>query len=1070
MSKGLTLIEVIVSIGIIAFLSVSVYGLFTTILNGITYYREKTVITSLADQYLEAARNMPYSQIGTLEGNPHGNLPDLPNQASVNFNNANYNVYYAISYVDDPSDGTILAGTDSAPNDYKQVKLYVQDVSKNVTYSFFTNIVPKGLEGLINGGALSVKVFDAVGQPVPGATIHIENTNLSPNIDLTRTADASGNWVEVGLPNSANSYHITVTKGNNYSVDQTYPSSQQNQNPVKPDATILNGQVTQVSFSIDLLSNLNFATLDQICAPISGVVLGVRGSKLIGTPDIYKFDNSYSSNSAGMVYLNNIEWDNYTPALASSTYMIYGSSPIQQVNLLPNTSQNFSLILGPKTANSLLVAVKDSSTGNPVEGAQVDLQSAAPPANYTITASAGSNGSITPSGVNSVNSGASQTFNISANSGYSVQNVFVDGASVGAVSSYTFSNVKADHAIFVSFAQSASWLSGWGYRKKITISNSNVDSDLSNFSVLVKISADVNLSSALATGYDIRFADSTGNNLLKYEREGWSGGNGSAVTATFWVKVPAVSHSNSTTIYIYYGNSGATDVSDPANVWDNDFIGVWHMADSASNKNVISSTATGNGLAKANTSTKTIAGKVDKALNFNGTSDNVDIQSNLGNFTLTNNFTISAFVNPSLDSTDDVVYGNTWNGAGYHLRATSANKARFILSRNSSNYNAIDSSVLSSGWHYITGTWNASSPKIFIDGVPNSATPVTQGSLTTITTNNDSAIGSGGDSDSHYFKGPIDEVRVSDIARSDSWIKFEYHNMSDSGNNLTFSGQENFINTYIITALAGANGSITPSGSVSVNNGDSQTFMITPNQGYHILNILVDGVSVGTTSPYTFNNVTSAHTISATFEATVISGGYTITKFTGGSVWNQQDWSDGVGQDVDTGGVPSGLRLSKIGSNYISSGYFISSSFDTGTDKTSYSTLTWQPTSQNPSTAIKFQVATSNDNLTWDFVGPDGTSGTYYTVSGTTINNMNGKRFVKYKVFLSTTDITKTPVLTSVNINYVSGCPTPGQVMYPGLQEGLSYQVTISLAGYQTKIVSNINVKDYSFFQFSLNK
>ena len=70
---------------------------------------------------------------------------------------------------------------------------------------------------------------------------------------------------------------------------------------------------------------------------------------------------------------------------------------------------------------------------------------------YTISASAGANGSISPSGSVSVTQGASQVFTITANTGYKVQDVLVDGASVGAVTSYTFSNVTAAHSIVASF-------------------------------------------------------------------------------------------------------------------------------------------------------------------------------------------------------------------------------------------------------------------------------------------------------------------------------------------------------------------------------------------------------------------------------------------------------------------------------------------------------------------------------------------------------------------------------------------------------------------------------------------
>lgn len=75
--------------------------------------------------------------------------------------------------------------------------------------------------------------------------------------------------------------------------------------------------------------------------------------------------------------------------------------------------------------------------------------------------------------------------------------------------------------------------------------------------------------------------------------------------------------------------------------------------------------------------------------------------------------------------------------------------------------------------------------------------------------------------------------------------------------------------TYIITAAAGANGSISPSGSVEVKEGADQTFTITADEGYEIENLKVDGSDVSAASSYTFNNVTKAHSIEATFKQKV---------------------------------------------------------------------------------------------------------------------------------------------------------------------------------------------------------
>jgi hypothetical protein len=68
-----------------------------------------------------------------------------------------------------------------------------------------------------------------------------------------------------------------------------------------------------------------------------------------------------------------------------------------------------------------------------------------------------------------------------------------------------------------------------------------------------------------------------------------------------------------------------------------------------------------------------------------------------------------------------------------------------------------------------------------------------------------------------------------------------------------------------ITASAGANGSISPSGAVVIPLGGSQTFAIKPNRGYRIADVKVDGVSVGSPKSFLFGNVMSNHTIAVSF-------------------------------------------------------------------------------------------------------------------------------------------------------------------------------------------------------------
>jgi len=76
-------------------------------------------------------------------------------------------------------------------------------------------------------------------------------------------------------------------------------------------------------------------------------------------------------------------------------------------------------------------------------------------------------------------------------------------------------------------------------------------------------------------------------------------------------------------------------------------------------------------------------------------------------------------------------------------------------------------------------------------------------------------------------------------------------------------------NGFNITASAGSNGSVSPSGAVHVANGGSQIFTFYPDTDYHVSGVVVDGTSVGAANHYTFVNVTAAHTISVTFAVNI---------------------------------------------------------------------------------------------------------------------------------------------------------------------------------------------------------
>lgn len=141
-----------------------------------------------------------------------------------------------------------------------------------------------------------------------------------------------------------------------------------------------------------------------------------------------------------------------------------GNNSKEDVKLLQealNSCKNYDLtedgIFGPKTTT----AVKDfqnsnSLTADGIVGPQTWSTLSSQVTIYTIAATAGNGGAISPAASQEVVKGKSITFTITPSSGYKIEDVKVDGASIGAKNTYTFGNVTANHSISAAFAAVAS--------------------------------------------------------------------------------------------------------------------------------------------------------------------------------------------------------------------------------------------------------------------------------------------------------------------------------------------------------------------------------------------------------------------------------------------------------------------------------------------------------------------------------------------------------------------------------------------------------------------------------------
>lgn len=370
---GFTLAEVIVGAALFAFIAVAVYQGYTTLLQLVAASRVKITATNLANEQIELIRNMPYSNVGEVSGIPVGVIPQIQTLVRDGYT---FTVNTTVRNIDDPFDGTIGgAPNDTSPADYKLVELGIDCTNcKNFqTMTVSTRVAAKSLETSSTNGALFVRVFDGNGQPVSNANVNIVNTQITPSIVIDDVTSNNGMLQIVDVPPGVNAYKISISKSG-YTTDQTYATSTGNPNPSKPHATVVIQQVTQVSLTIDKVSTLNLSTVTESCAPVANVPFSIVGSKLIGSsPNVYKYNQSFSTDAGGGKTLNAMEWDTYSIALTGGSYRLAGVNPLMPVTLLPDSTQNAQFIITTKNPRLLMVTVKDSGTGLPVSGATVTL-------------------------------------------------------------------------------------------------------------------------------------------------------------------------------------------------------------------------------------------------------------------------------------------------------------------------------------------------------------------------------------------------------------------------------------------------------------------------------------------------------------------------------------------------------------------------------------------------------------------------------------------------------------------------------------------------------------------------
>jgi hypothetical protein len=327
------------------------------------------------------------------------------------------------------------------------------------------------------------------------------------------------------------------------------------------------------------------------------------------------------------------------------------------------------------------------------------------------------------------------------------------------------------------------------FYRSLTIDHTLVPStDQANFPVLI-----VGTYSYLATianggrlhsasGYDIAFSsDVDGNNLLPFELVSYDPTTGAV---EFWVKVPTVSHSVDTVIYVQYGKASIiTDQSNRAAVWSNGFISVQHLQGNSGD-------SSGNGFNGTDTAITYGAEKIQEGATFNGSTSGITQGSSaaLGEGAA---FSASAWVKFStLPNGYNTVEAKSFASAGGRtLLIKSSGKLAVYLDTTVTynqhvNYDGSGSNTLSAGVWYLLAYTIDGSGNTTVKGYVNGAV---DGSNVGTGPCNVGPIGAAGavqtwghDAafDPRFFACVMDELRLASVVRTADWFATEFNNQN----------------------------------------------------------------------------------------------------------------------------------------------------------------------------------------------------------------------------------------------------------------------------------------------------
>ena len=312
------------------------------------------------------------------------------------------------------------------------------------------------------------------------------------------------------------------------------------------------------------------------------------------------------------------------------------------------------------------------------------------------------------------------------------------------------------------------WMSGWTDRKSIVIPAAQVTGDHTAFPVLIQFSNDSHLSSRTrADGSDLVFTAGDGMTRLAHSIQKFDRGGGNL---TAWVKVPRLSDTSDTKLYLYFGHPGSGYEQTPQDVWTGGYTGVWHLNDAQ--PDVRDATSFQHHAVRSSTQIEP-AGKIAGARRFvRSLASFIEIPATPA--LIRPSITAEAWIHASPGSSpfDVISIGDTAT-----VRVEADGRPSFYIFDGSYRWTTAGHSV-SGAYHHVAGVYDAASERltVYVDGEPAGTASASQ---IRYSTGRSIAFGMNAyPSSAYHFDGVIDEVRLSAVPRSAAWMRTQFRNQS----------------------------------------------------------------------------------------------------------------------------------------------------------------------------------------------------------------------------------------------------------------------------------------------------